>query len=93
MASCQVLEPLVSGFFGHVDAAPLFYGLLLAIGILSMLNKLLSADWLTLAVEVIVFWIVFSMHKGTLTGGMSAAICALIVGLVFKRFVRFKRGR
>lgn len=82
----------MSGFFGHVDAAPLFYGLLLAIGVLSMLNKLLSFDWLTLAIELITFYVVFSMHKGTLTGGMSAAICALIVGLVFKRFVRWKRG-
>jgi len=81
----------MSGFFGHMDAAPLFYGLLLAIGILSMLHKLLKLDWLTLGVEVTVFYIVFSMHKGTLTGGLSAAICALIVGFVFKRFVRWHK--
>jgi len=79
----------MNGFFGHVDAAPLFYGLLLAIGIFSMILKFMRGQWLTLAVEVSVFYIVFSMHKGTLTGGMSAAICALIVGLAFKRFVRW----
>ncbi|OOV05777.1 hypothetical protein [Rhodoferax fermentans] len=81
----------MNGFFGHIDAAPLFYGLLLAIGIFSMLRKLLKFDLGTLAVEVIVFYVVFSMHKGTLTGGMSAAICALIVGLAFKLVVRWSK--
>jgi hypothetical protein len=81
----------MGAFFGHIDAAPLFYGLLLAIGIFSMLRKLLMLDIATLAVEVFVFYVVFSMHKGTLTGGMSAAICALIVGLFFKRFVRWSK--
>lgn len=78
-------------FLGHIDAAPLFYGLLLAIGIFSMLHKLLTFDLVTLAVELSVFFVVFSMHKGTLTGGMSAAVCALIVGLLFKFFVRRHR--
>lgn len=81
----------MNGFFGHVDAAPLFYGVLLAIGIFSMIRKLIRFDLMTLAVEVVVFYIVFSMHKGTLTGGLSAAICALIVGLMFKLVVRWSR--
>jgi len=67
----------------------LFYGVILAIGIFSMLRKLMRFELLTFTVEVAVFYIVFSMHKGTLTGGMSAAVCALIVGLLFKRFVRW----
>ncbi len=54
-----------------------------------MLRKLMRFELLTFTVEVAVFYIVFSMHKGTLTGGMSAAVCALIVGLLFKRFVRW----
>lgn len=81
----------MNGFFGHIDAAPLFYGVLLAVGIFSMLRKLLKFDLVALAVEVFVFYVVFSMHKGTLTGGMSAAICALIVGLAFKLVVRWSR--
>ena len=81
----------MNGFFGHIDAAPLFYGLILAIGIFSMMRKFLVLDIIGLIVEVGVFWIVFSMHKGTMTGGMSAAICALIVGLFFKRFVRWTK--
>ena len=83
----------MSGFFGHIDAAPLFYGLLLAIGMLSLLRKLLVLDLVALAVELGVFYIVFSMHKGTMTGGFAAAIAALIVGLVFKRFVRWTTRR
>jgi len=81
----------MGAFFGHIDAAPLFYGVLLAVGIFSMLRKILKLDLAALAVEVIVFYVVFSMHKGTLTGGMSAAICALIVGMFFKLFVRWSK--
>ncbi len=72
----------------HIDMAPLFYGVILAIGIFSMLHKLRRGQIFTLAVELIVFFTVFSMHKGTLTGGMSAAIASLIVGLGIKRFLR-----
>ena len=79
----------MNGFFGHIDAAPLFYGLILAIGIFSMLYKLMSGQLIAFAVELGVFYVVFSMHKGTMLGGLSAAICALIVGLAFKRFVRW----
>jgi hypothetical protein len=82
---------IMSGFFGHIDAAPLFYGLLLAIGVLSMLHKLLSLDWVALIVEAGVFYVVFSFHKGSMTGGMAAAICALIIGTVFRRFSRWVR--
>lgn len=81
----------MGAFFGHIDAAPLFYGVLLAVGIFSMLRKMLTFDFFTLAVEVVVFYVVFSMHKGTLTGGMSAAICALIVGLFFKMFIKWSK--
>ena len=81
----------MNGFFGHIDAAPLFYGLILAFGIFSMLRKLLVLDFVALAVELGVFWVVFSMHKGTMTGGLSAAVCALIVGLFFKRFLRWSK--
>lgn len=73
----------------HIDMAPLFYGAILAVGVLNLLHKLRTAQFLVLAVECAVFYIVFSMHRGTLTGGMAAAIAALIVGLVLKRFMRW----
>jgi len=72
----------------HVSLEPLFYGVLLAAGVFSILSKLLRGQFFVLAVEVITFFVVFSMHKGTLTGGLSAAICALIVGLLIKPFLR-----
>ena len=81
----------MNAFLSHIDMAPLFYGVILAIGIFSMLHKLLTMQLGVLAVEVITFYVVFSMHAGTLTGGMSAAICALIVGLAFKSFMRVRR--
>lgn len=80
---------IMNAFLGHIDMAPVFYGVILAVGIFSMLRKLLRLELITFSVEVFIFYLVFSMHKGTLTGGMSAAVCALIVGLLFKRFVRW----
>lgn len=78
----------MNAFLSHIDMAPVFYGVILAVGVFSMLNKLLRFDVLGFAVEAGTFFVVFSMHKGTLTGGMSAAICALIVGVLYKRVLR-----
>jgi hypothetical protein len=78
----------MNAFLSHIDMAPVFYGVILAVGIFSMLRKLLRFELITFSVELSVFYIVFRMHSGTLTGGLSAAICALIVGLTFKAFVR-----
>lgn len=81
----------MNAFLSHIDMAPLFYGVILAVGIFSMIFKFMRGDWLALFIELSIFYIVFSMHRGTLTGGMSAAVCALIVGFLFKRFTRAVR--
>jgi len=72
----------------HIDMAPVFYGVLLLIGVYSLMYKLMRGNFVAFAVELGVFYIVFKMHGGTVLGGLSAAICALLVGLTFKLFVR-----
>ncbi|MTW08779.1 hypothetical protein GM524_12990, partial [Streptococcus pneumoniae] len=37
-----------NAMFGHLDAGPLFYGVIIALGIYSMLYKLKKGDWLAL---------------------------------------------
>jgi len=78
----------MNAFLSHIDMAPLFYGVVLALGIFSMLYKFMRGDYVALFVEAGVFILVFKLHGGTLTGGLSAAVCSLIVSLFYKSFVR-----
>lgn len=78
----------MNAFLSHIDMAPLFYGVILAIGIFSMLAKFMRGDFIALFVEASVFILVFKLHGGTLTGGLSAAVCSLIVSLFYKTFMR-----
>lgn len=73
---------------GHVDWGPIIYGLLMFIGLLVMYYKLLHGKWLSLFIDAGVFWLVFSLHGGTMAGGFSAMICAMLAGLVFPYMLR-----
>jgi len=81
----------MNAFLSHIDLAPVFYGVLLCIGVYSLMYKLMRGNFVTFAVELGVFYVVFKMHGGTVLGGLSAAIAALIVGLTLKWFVRIVR--
>lgn len=73
----------------HGSFEPLIYGLVIFLGLLSMCWKLRSGQWLAFFIEVFVFWLVFSLHGHSMTGGFAATIAALLSGLVipfmFKR--------
>lgn len=71
---------------GHLDLAPLAYGIVIFIGLWSMWAKLASGKFLAFGIEAFVFWLVFSLHGGSMTGGFSAAVAALCAGLVFPRY-------
>lgn len=73
---------------GHLDIMPLVYGLVVFIGLSVMWWKLTTGRWLSLAIDIGVFYLVFSMHGGSMTGGMAAAVAALLAGLFFPLFMR-----
>lgn len=73
---------------GHLDIMPLVYGLVVFIGLSVMWWKLTTGRWLSLAIDIGVFYLVFSMHGGSMTGGMAAAIAALLAGLFFPLLLR-----
>ena len=75
---------------GHLDLAPLIYGFVIFIGLWSMWSKLAHGKFLALGIEVSVFWLVFSLHGGSMTGGFSAAVAALLAGFIFPRYFRSK---
>lgn len=72
----------------HLDLMPLLYGVVIFIGIASMFSKLISGRIFALIIEVGVFWLVFSLHGGTMTGGFAAAIAALLAGFILPRMGR-----
>ena len=65
----------------HLDFGPLLYGLIMFIGIAVMWFKLTRGHWLSLAVDIAVFALVFKLHSGTMAGGFAATIAALLAGL------------
>ena len=72
----------------HGDVLPAIYGLIMFLGLLVMLIKYLRGNWLSLAVDIGVFALVFKLHGGSMAGGFSAMIAALLAGVVFPFFLR-----
>lgn len=70
---------------GHLDFTPLFYGVVMFLGIWSMWHKLQTGKWFGFFVETGVFALVFLLHGGTMAGGFAAMIAALIAGSVLPR--------
>lgn len=65
----------------HGSLEPLVYGLVIFLGLLSMMYKLKTMQFLAFFAEVFVFWLVFTLHGHSMTGGFAATIAALLSGL------------
>lgn len=74
----------------HFDVTPLVYGIVIFIGLWSMWAKLTRGKFLAFGIEVFVFWLVFSLHGGSMTGGFSATFAALLAGFILPRTLRRK---
>jgi uncharacterized membrane protein (DUF2068 family) len=66
----------------HLDIAPLAYGVLMFVGIWLLWRKLMKGRFLSFIASLCVFYMVFALHGGTMAGGFSAMIAALIFDLV-----------
>ena len=72
----------------HFDLGPLFYGVVMFLGIAIMWWKLSTGRWLGLVVDVCVFALVFKLHGGTMAGGFAAMVAALLAGMILPMMVR-----
>jgi hypothetical protein len=72
----------------HIDAMPMVYGVVIFIGLWSMWVKLVNGAFIALTIEVAIFWLVFSLHGGSMAGGFAAAIAALLAGTIFPRMLK-----
>ena len=72
----------------HGSFEPIIYGLVIFAGLLSMWYKLTRGHILSFTVELVIFFIVFKLHGGTMAGGFAATIAALLAGIIFPLFLR-----
>ena len=72
----------------HAALEPLIYGVVIFVGLALIWWKFASGRYLSAVIDVAVFWLVFSLHGGTLSGGMAAAVASLLAGLIFPLFLR-----
>jgi hypothetical protein len=78
----------MNAFLGHLDFMPIVYGLVMFVGLSVLFQKLITGQLISLAIDIGVFWFVFSLHGGTMTGGFSAMIAALLAGITFPYMFR-----
>jgi len=74
----------------HGSLEPLVYGLVIFLGILSMFHKLINLKVVEFFIEIGIFWLVFKLHGGTMTGGFAATIAALLCGAIIPWMIRSK---
>lgn len=74
----------------HGSLEPLIYGLVIFMGIISMFYKLINGHILSFFIEIGVFWLVFKLHSGTMTGGFAATLAALLCGVIIPWMINSK---
>lgn len=77
----------------HIDLNPLFYGVLVAIGIMIVGFHLGRGKIGAVITDIAIFTLVFWLHKGSLTGGMAATVAALICGVLLPPMIVFLINR
>ena len=75
---------------GHLDIMPLVYGVIMFFGIWSMWWKFSQGHYASFLGEAGVFGFVFWLHGGSMAGGFSAMVCALIAGATIFRVKTYK---
>ena len=78
----------MNAFLAHLDIMPMIYGVVMFMGLSVLFHKLVSGKWLSLAIDIGVFWFVFALHGGSMTGGFSAMVAALLAGITFPWMLR-----
>jgi hypothetical protein len=78
----------MNAFLAHLGLEPLIYGVVIFAGLTLMWWKVTTGRWLSVAIDTGVFYLVFSLHGGTMAGGMAAAVAALLAGIFFPIFLR-----
>lgn len=80
-------------FLSHLDLQPLFYGIIIILGVAVVIVDIARGKIMAAILGVGIFYVVFQMHGGTMTGGMAAAVAALIGAMVLPPIIRYFLNR
>ena len=72
----------------HGSFEPLIYGVIIILGLMVLVAKFIMGWWQSFILDIAIFAAVFWMHGGTMTGGMAAAVAALLGGLILPPFIK-----
>jgi hypothetical protein len=75
-------------FLAHIDFMPIVYGIIMFIGLAYTWHKLLHGKIVSVGIDMAVFWLVFSLHGHSMTGGFAAMIAAAMSSLFFPMMAR-----
>ncbi len=77
-------------FLSHIDWTPAVYGILMFAGLMITVAKAVYGYWSSVIIDVVVFALVFKLHGGTMAGGFSAMIAAMLAGLFIPLLFKFR---
>jgi len=75
-------------FVTLMNMEPVVYGGLMFIALMVLLLKAWLEHYVAIAADVAVFVVMFLIHGGTLTGGLSAAVTAMLFSIASFTFLR-----
>lgn len=78
----------ILGLLGHIDLMPFFYGIIMFVALAYTWHKLCSGKIISVGIDMLVFWFVFSLHGHSMTGGFAAMIAAALSSIFFPMIAR-----
>ena len=78
----------MNAFLAHLDVMPLLYGVLMFFGLAYTWHKLLRGKIVSVGIDMAVFWLVFTLHGHSMTGGFAAMTAAALSSIFFPIIAR-----
>lgn len=79
----------IGALFGHMDLLPFVYGFMIFVNLFILAYKFKKRMILSFIIDIAVFWAIFNMHSGSMTGALAALIAAtfssMFLPLIFRR--------
>jgi hypothetical protein len=80
-------------FLSHLDMQPIFYGIIIILGLVVITVDIVRMKLMAAILGIGIFVLVFWMHGGTMTGGMSAAVAGLIGSMILPPIISYFLNR
>ena len=75
-------------FLAHIDFMPIVYGVIMFTALAYTWHKLCHGKFISVGIDMFVFWLVFTLHGHSMTGGFAAMIAAALSSIFFPMIAR-----